>query len=296
MATKPPVLNTSSTDLSSKATGDHTNGQPTGASSEPRPPRQPLRHVLRNLDWRLLLSVGIAAGVLWTVMLVAESALQFLAGLIPVTAGILVGRRIREHVNWHAIFLSALTFLGAAATAAVVTLVQGEVTEVILAAVWLATITLLPFPAFGVIMSARSAERARVLQEEQAQRGGRLDRPGRVRSLEDLQALSLPQLGGYVADLFRKHGFSIKDYKIEKDKDRIDFRLSYEDQPWFIRVTTIDKVKPGVAQELAQRMKADGITKGVVITSTEFQEAATRWAKDKPVVLIDGPTLLSMDD
>jgi hypothetical protein len=295
MATKPPVTDTSSTDLSSKTTDDHTNGRATEAPTESRPSRQPLRQVLRGLQWRFLLVVGISAGVLWTVMLTQRSALQFLAGLLPVTAGIIVGRRIKEHVNWYAIFLSLFTLLGAAAAALVVAGVQG-LTEPLIAALWLGTITLLPFPAFGVIMSARSEQRARAVREEQAQRGGRLDRPGRVRSLEDLQALSLPQLGGYVADLFRRHGFVIKDYKIEKDKDRIDFKVSYEDQPWLIRVTTIDKVKPGVAQELAQRMKAEDTTKGIIITSTDFQEAAIRWAKDKPVVLIDGPTLLSMDD
>jgi hypothetical protein len=43
-------------------------------------------------------------------------------------------------------------------------------------------------------------------------------------------------------------------------------------------------------------MKAEGVAKGVVITSMDFQEPAVRWAKGKPVALIDGPTLLSMDD
>jgi hypothetical protein len=38
-------------------------------------------------------------------------------------------------------------------------------------------------------------------------------------------------------------------------------------------------------------MKREGITKGVVVTSTEFTSSATKSAKDKPVVLIDGITL-----
>jgi hypothetical protein len=106
--------------------------------------------------------------------------------------------------------------------------------------------------------------------------------------------LSLPQLGGYVADLFRKHDFLISDYRFEKD--RLDFQVSYEGEPWLLRVMTTEKVKPGVPQELAQRMKAEGIKKGVVITSMDFQEGATRWAKDKPIALLDGPTLISMND
>ena len=295
MSTKSPSVDKNSPETAAQANTPGQNGQASDLQAQSQPERKSLGQVLRSLNWRLLLITGLGAGVLWTVMLTRESALQFLAGLLPVTAGIIVGRRIREHVNWHAIFLSLFTLIGAALAALLVTAVQGLTGEV-LAAVSLGVVTLIPFPAFGVIMSSRSMERARAVQEEQARRGGRLERPGRVRTLEDLQALSLPQLGGYVADLFRKHGFRINDYRIEKDKDRIDFRVTHEDQPWLLRVTTVDKVKPGVAQELAQRMKAEGVDKGVVITSTEFHEAAIRWAKDKPVALVDGPTLLSMDD
>jgi hypothetical protein len=290
MATQPPVVDRST----SKTVAKNTDKDQTPAPESP-PPRPSLGQVLRSLNWRLLLMVGLGAGILWTTMLTRDTRLQFLAGLIPVTAGILVGRRVRDHINWHAFMLSLLTMAGASISAAVLIFVEG-LTEAVLAAIWLGTLTLFPFPAFGVIMSARSEQRARAMREELARRGGKLEKPGRVQSLEDLQALSLPQLGGYVADLFRKHGFSINDYVVEKDKDRIDFTVTHEDQPWLLRVTTTDKVKPGLAQELAQRMKAEGVTKGAVITSMEFQEAATRWAKDKPVVLIDGATLLTMDD
>ncbi|MBA3946156.1 MAG: restriction endonuclease, partial [Herpetosiphonaceae bacterium] len=155
---------------------------------------------------------------------------------------------------------------------------------------------LIPFPAFGVITSARSEQRARETREVQERRGGKLDRPGRVKSLDDLRALSLNQLGGYVADLFRRHGFLVDDYHFENRENLIEFNLRKDEQPWIVRVTVDDKVKQSAALQLNQYIRSQGITKGVLITSMEFQDQATRWAKDKPVALIDGPTLLSMDD
>jgi len=257
-------------------------------------PRTPIRQILRELDWTALLVVGSGIGATWAFLLAQpDQIVQILAGLLPVTGGIIVGRRVRRHINWHGFVLGGISALVAFICIGVLIAFIG-VTEQLLTALLFAFGTLLPFPAFGVITASRSEQRARALREEQVRRGGRLDKPGRVRSLEDLRGLSLPQLGGYVADLFRKHDFLINDYRF--DKDRLDFQVSNKGEPWLLRVTTAEKVKPGVAQELVQRMKAEGVKKGVVITSMDFQDGAARWAKDKPVVLLDGPTLLSMDD
>lgn len=288
MASQPPVLDESTETPPAAA-------QPTGAAKRrEKPPRTPFTQVMRELDWPALALVGVAGGALWTLLLLQGGALQLLAGLLPVTGGIIIGRRVKQHINWHALFLGVIT----AVAAIVGLLILGYVSNLpaeAWALVSVGIITLLPFPAFGVITAARSEERNRAAREVQAARGGKLDRPGRVRSIDDLQSLSLPQLGGYVADLFRKHGFLINDYRFEKDRF-LEFQVSYEDEPWLMRVMTAEKVKPGVAQELTQRMKAEGVKKGVVITSMDFQDGAQRWAKDKPVVLIDGATLLTMND
>lgn len=286
MASQPPVVD-EKTSVQSGAAVNHD------VSSNVKAPRTPVRQILRELNWTLLLPIGIGMGALWTIMLIQGDIYQILAGLLPVLGGITVGRRAKQHINWHAAVLGIVTALAGAAVALILIALYGP-SQLLLTALLFAVITLIPFPAFGVMTAARSDQRARAVREEQERRGGRLDRPGRVRTLDDLQSLSLPQLGGYVADLFRKHGFLIQDYRFEKD--RIDFQVSYEDEPWLLRVLTAEKVKPGAAQELAQRMKAESVKKGVVITSMDFQEGATRWAKDKPVVLLDGATLLSMDD
>lgn len=289
MASQPPVMEERQT------TTETTRARDTAAHAANDSPagRKPLSVVVRELRWWVLLTVGIGTGILWVAMLLQGGAIQILAGLLPVTAGIVVGRRIQQHVTWHAVLLGVVTALAAALALGVLIAVIGPA-PTLLQALLFAVITLLPFPAFGVITSAKSEQRRREMREAQARRGGRLERPGRVRNIEDLRALSLPQLGGYVADLFRRHGFLINDYRFEKD--RLDFQVTYEDEPWLLRVTTAEKVKPGAAVELTQRMKAEGVTKGVVITSMDFQESAIRWAKDKPVVLIDGETLLTMND
>ncbi len=296
MATQPPVMDETpeTTDQNTETPTAKTRGSTKAAT--PRVPRPPLRQVLRELDWLTLLLVGGALGILWIFVIVDGGPLQILAGLLPVTGGIVVGRRIKGHTGWHAALLSVIATVAALIAGLILlsTRPAQELPVEILQMLLVAIITLPLFPALGVMTAARSEQRLREARKEQERRGGRLDKPGRVRSIEDLRALSLPQLGGYVADLFRKHGFLINDYRFEKD--RLDFEVSYEGEPWLIRVTTAEKVKPGFSQELAQRMKTEGVKKGVAITSMDFQEGATRWAKDKPIVLVDGPTLLSMDD
>lgn len=299
MASQPPVTDVPATDDSQAETKSTSRKRRSNADVATQA-RVPFGQIVRELDWPILLLIGVGVGVLWVLLLLQGGAIQILAGLLPVTGGIMVGRRVKRHVNWHAALLGLLMAAAAMVTVGVLIFVEQQrtgvagISPILLQAMMFAVVTLLPFPAFGVITASRSEQRQRALREEQAQRGGRLERPGRIRTLDDLRALSLPQLGGYVSDLFRKHGFLVKDFRFEKD--RIDIQMSYEDQPWLVRVYTLEKVKPGAAQELAQRMRVDGVTKGIVVTSMDFQEGAARWAKDKPIVLLDGPTLLSMND
>ncbi|WP_029215066.1 restriction endonuclease [Kallotenue papyrolyticum] len=293
MVSQPPVMDEAQT---SARSADGGGEQP----AAPRRARTPLRQILHELRWRLILPVGLITGLLWTVLIgqalltaTPNTVLQLVAGLLPVTAGILLGRRIQQHVGWHAALLGLITTLAALLGLGGLALLVGPQPALVML-MMLAVLTLMPFPAFGMITSASGEARRRQLREELARRGGRLERPGKVRSLDDLRSLSLPQLGGYVSELFRRHDFKLHDYRFEKD--RLDLRFTYEDEPWLVRVTTAEKVKPGLAVELSQRMKEEGVRKGVVITSMDFQESATRWAKDKPIVLIDGATLLSMDE
>src|SRR5919199_5601168 len=64
-------------------------------------PRPPVGQILRELNWILLLLFGIGGGFFWTLLLSQQSALTFLAGLLPVLGGIIVRRKNKEHLGLH---------------------------------------------------------------------------------------------------------------------------------------------------------------------------------------------------
>jgi hypothetical protein len=256
-------------------------------------PRTPINQVLRELNWGLLLLIGITGGVVWTLLLSQDNSFAFFAGLLPVLGGILVGRRVKNHVLWHGALLSAITVIAAVSTTALLVAANRADPIFVQQVLFLGLIALLPFPAFGVYTSNQSEQRNRLLRAERDRRGGTLDKPGRVKTVEELRSLSLPQLGGYVSELFRKQDFKIKDYRFERG-NFLDFDMTHGDETWLVRVTVEEKVKQGVVLQFVQDVRQDPATKAVVITSMDFQDAAVRWAKDRPVVLIDGPTLLGM--
>ena len=111
-----------------------------------------------------------------------------------------------------------------------------------------------------------------------------------------LGGLSLPQLGTYVSNIFKKQGFAFKDYRfIDKDK-HLDLWMEHEGEPYHMRLSVADKVSTGTIESLNQEMKREGIRKGLVITSTEFMPNAAKSAKGRTIVLIDGETLFQMSE
>jgi hypothetical protein len=259
----------------------------------PSGPRTPITQVLRELNWGLLLLIGVAGGAVWTLLLAQANSFAFFAGLLPVLGGILMGRRITNHVIWHGVMLSLLTVAAAVVTTLLLVAAGAASPIFVQQVVFLGIIALLPFPAFGVYTANQSEQRNRLVRAERDRRGGSLDKPGRVKTLEDLRSLSLPQLGGYVAELFRKHDFKIKDFQFDRN-NYLDFKMTHGDDQWLVRVTVEEKVKQGVVLQFVQDLREGPPTKALIITSMDFQDAAVRWAKDRPVVLIDGPTLLNM--
>ena len=269
------------------------------------------------MQWPITLLIALATAAIWCVLFISRAELQLLAGLVPVTAGLILGRRVKSQHLLHGLALGLASFLiglalvaayAGLASAGLIPLTQqaglliaqwpntsGTPAMLILIFISTSIFALLPFPAFGTVMSGRSEERNRAVREMQDQRGGRLERPGTVRNAEDLQGLSLPQLGYYVNTLFKKQGFTFKDYRFV-DKDRnLDLWMEYEGATWWLRLTVADKVRPGVIESLVQDMRRDQVAKGLVITSTEFAPDALKSARSrKNVMLIDGATLAQM--
>ncbi len=268
-----------------------------------------------QINWRITLLTALVMAVGWCLLFLANNILQILAGVVPVVAGLFLGRRVKQQLLLHGIILGVggfliglllIIFYGVLGSFGLVTLPtialeQGQpamqVTpgELIFFYVSFSLFALLPFPAFGTVMSGRAEERNRELRRQLEERGGRLERPGVVRTLEDLRGLSLPQLGSYTANLFKRKGFDFKDYRfIDKDK-HLDIELSYKDETYLLRLSVADKVRPGTIESLVQDMKRREIPKGIVITSTEFTADALKSAKGKRNILaVDGQTLFDM--
>jgi hypothetical protein len=270
-----------------------------------------LREGFQSLRWSPILLFGAIAGILMPLSLIGGfgQLLSFFAGIIPVGAGILVARRAEGHYGLHG-FMTGL--LGA--TIALITLYvllfftnlgQGALTTVAPGAVLTVgslfiqiggfiAFSLLTFCTFGAIMSGRAQDRTKEMRKEVQDRGGSLERPGVIRTQDDIRGLSLPQFGSYVNNLFKKYGFTFKDYRFTDKDKHLDLWLEHEKETWHVRLTVQDKVAPGTVESLYQAMKEEDCQRGVVITSTEFMPSAIKNAKGRPIVLIDGRTLFEI--
>ena len=272
-----------------------------------------LRTGLGSLDWPLIVIVGVVAGILMPVVLTGGDFLQFLAGIVPVGAGLIIGRRVKSFYTLNGFVAGLIAMVVALVTLYVLifyTPIGAAMQARSLAAgqppalatpvaqfgqlAGFVAFALLIFSTFGASMSGRTEARNRAARAEVESRGGQLERAPAVREVDDIRGMSLPQFGSYVNNLFKKQGFTFKDYRfIDKDKN-LDLWMEREGEPWHLRLSVVDKVTPGAIEGLYQEMKREGTTKGLVITSTEFTPGAAKSAKGRPIVLVDGPTLYEM--
>ncbi|WP_129674784.1 restriction endonuclease [Candidatus Chloroploca sp. Khr17] len=271
----------------------------------------------KRVEWQQTLLIALMMAIGWCALFLGSSILQILAGIVPVMAGLYLGRRVKGDWLMHGLVLGVSGFffglivvliyggLGEAGFVELPSLQispEGEPTQVTMQELlfFYATFSvfaLIPFPAFGTVMSGRAEQRNRQLQQEVAERGGRLERPGVVRTLEDLRGLSLPQLGSFVLNLYRKKGFEFTDYRFTDKDKHLDLDMVYEGEPYILRLTVVDKVRPGTLESLIQDMRRRSINKGLVITSTEFTPDALKSGRDrKNIILIDGQTLFDISE
>lgn len=269
-----------------------------------------LREGFSQLRWLDIVLIGVGAGVLMPFSFLQSSYLTFIAGIIPVGAGLLIGRRAKSFYGLHGLMTG---FVGAVVSLIVLAVVlflspigtnmsnqaisqgmsaeQAAPSALFMQFGGFTALSLLAFVTFGASTSGRAEERNRQARAVVDERGGRLERPNTVRTPDDIRGQSLPQFGSYVNNLFKKKGFTFKDYRfIDKDK-HLDLWMEYENEPWHLRLSVADKVNPGTIESLMQDMKREGCRKGVVITSTEFTPGALKSAKGRQVVLIDGAAL-----
>jgi hypothetical protein len=263
---------------------------------------------LRQLDWRQIVLVASVMALAWCIMMFSSSTLQLLAGIVPLGTGLYLGGRIKERYLLHGLMLGFVSFLvGLVFVLIYALLVEAGGAPVppeiagapglILFYLGFSPFAMIPFPAFGTVTAGRNAQRAKELRKEVSERGGQLERYSRVADLSDLQGLSLPQFGRYVVDLFKRNGFTLKDYRfVDKDK-HLDLFMEHESEVWLLRLSVNDKIRSGTVESLVQEMRQRQIGKGLVVTSTEFTPDAQKAGRNrKQLVLVDGPTLLQMHE
>jgi hypothetical protein len=271
------------------------------------PAGQYLREGLKTVQWGTVLLYGAGAGLIMPIALTQNSIFSVVAGIVPVTIGLLLARQAKGFyglIGFLTGLVGALTstaFLGVwifafGNTDAVMALAPDSTSAV---STWLTasgfiSFSLIAFCTFGASTSGRMEERNREAQQRVSQRGGTLERAGVIREAGDIRGLTLAQLGWVVNKLFEKKGFVRDDYKFV-DKDRfLDLWMTHDGNKYHIRCSIADKVNPGAIESLLQEMKREGITRGVIVSSTEFSPAAQKAIKEKPVVLMDAVTLLEL--
>ncbi|NTV64526.1 MAG: restriction endonuclease [Oscillochloris sp.] len=268
------------------------------------------------VKWGDVLLVALLMAVAWCGLFMATPMLQILAGIVPVLAGLYLGKRVKGNYLANGIMLGLSGFLFGLIIVVIYGMLiqsgapvpqpqlgtQSNQTTVItgvgdLVAIYFlySLFALLPFPAFGTVMAGRTDERNRELSKEVDERGGRLERPGVIRTLEDLRGLSLPQFGSYVSNLYKKKGFTFGDYRfIDKDK-HLDLEMDYNGEHYLMRLSVADKVRAGTVESLIQDMRRRNIPKGLVLTSTEFMPDTIKAASGrKNLIIIDGQTLFEI--
>lgn len=309
-------------DTTEQQSPEAANGGPKRRRNQDLTPAEPvvaptswadnLREGLRHLEWPKILMFGIPAGILMPLSLTQASFLSFFAGIVPVGAGLLLARRVKGYYALQGFFAGVIGAIIAVALLGYLVYYTptGTIAPMASAAsadapvptkleLWtqlggFIAFSLVVFCSFGASMAGRAETRNKALRAEADERGGTLQRPDTIREVADLRGLSLPQFGGYINNLFKKQGFKLVNYKfIDKDK-HLDIWMEREGEPWHLRLSVADKVSAGTVEGLAQRMKDEGVRKGVVLASTEFAAGAQKSAKGRPIVLIDGPTLFEI--
>ena len=120
-------------------------------------------------------------------------------------------------------------------------------------------------------------------------------RAARSITTEDLYALSPAEFEQYVANLFRKKGYRVTlrgrsgDHGVDLELERSGDRRAIVQCKRYR-----NPIGPDIVRELFGTMIHESVHHAFLVTTAGISPAARHWARNKPMTLIDGPTLVQI--
>jgi HJR/Mrr/RecB family endonuclease len=109
---------------------------------------------------------------------------------------------------------------------------------------------------------------------------------------DDLYALSPAAFEGYVADLFQRKGYRVF-LRGQSGDHGVDLELEHSgNRRAIVQCKRYrNAIGPDVVRELFGTMIHEGVHHAFLVTTADISPAARKWARNKPITLIDGSTL-----
>ncbi|MCF7982683.1 MAG: restriction endonuclease [Pseudomonadales bacterium] len=183
---------------------------------------------------------------------------------------------------WVSVTVSAITYLFLAFVLPIITTENMAITILIKSlphlAPYFAFILLIPAP-----FSALNSIRKRRMLEKQS-------------SIQSLNDLSWKEFEELVGEAYRRQGFAVKEnHKLGADGG-VDLRLEKNGQVHLVQCKQWKSQKVGVSvvREMFGVMTGESASSVIVISSGTFTSEAHNFAAGKPIILIEGPQLLTL--
>jgi len=117
-------------------------------------------------------------------------------------------------------------------------------------------------------------------------------RPRGAVTVEQLYALSPRDFEHYVADLFKSRGYSVE---VRGRTGDLGVDLALRQPNGRLAIVQCKRYRhtigPDIVRELFGTMVHERAFHGFLVTTAAISDSARAWAADKPITLIDGPTL-----
>ena len=113
------------------------------------------------------------------------------------------------------------------------------------------------------------------------------------RRISEIRGLSWREFEEYVAEIYRRRGYTVRENLADGPDGGFDIRLARDGKPHIVQCKhwKSNKVGVTVVRELYGVMVSEGALSASVITTGMFTEEARQFAADKAIDLIDGAQL-----